>query len=172
MFTVKTYINAESFGPSAVYHYPERLERGLLPGDYLTPGPELHSTGSHESSALAQAWTIGQHLDDNILDADGHEWPMDVRSLSVGDVLAIGETAWVIKGVGLRQLDTDEFERALCPKCPICSTHNRSRYEEELAHANAACVIADSDEAKVEAWMAEHDRLERTCPVCQQEHGS
>lgn len=37
------------------------------------------------------------------------------RSLSVGDVVVLGETAWVVAPVGYERLSTDDLATAICP---------------------------------------------------------
>lgn len=104
---VKTYINE---GPGMFWRYE--------PGDRLVAGPVLEMGplpkdqpwGTPEAQVLDQVWTIGNRM---APDAIGTFWPNDVRSLSTGDVIVIGELAWSVASVGFDRVETYALEVSL-----------------------------------------------------------
>jgi len=72
-YTIATYINS---GPGRFDAYET--------GDLLTNGPIVRLAADTEHAALDRVWTIG-----NRMDPETYEWPDFIRSLSVGDVLAV-----------------------------------------------------------------------------------
>jgi len=107
-YTVRTWINEDFMSPK---DYARRMARGMLADDYLTEGPVLEIEAPSERMAVSAAWIIGNRMD---VDSTGEGWPSDVRSLSVGDVVQVGEEAWAFIGIGERLLKAEEFARATC----------------------------------------------------------
>jgi hypothetical protein len=105
---VKTYLND---GPGRFFEYQ--------PGDRLHVGPEVmvpDAVAHDEDGALAIAWAVGNRMQEAWVRWAGtgaRDWPSFVRSLSAGDVLVIGETAWAVAHVGFDRIDTDALERSL-----------------------------------------------------------
>lgn len=116
---VRAFLNA---GPGMFWRY--------APGDALKPGPVVRLAlddaarpdpllGSVslppealEHAALDRAWAVGNRMG---ADDAGAEWPSDVRSLSVGDVLAIGEAAWSVAMFGFEALPPGALAASLDP---------------------------------------------------------
>ena len=80
------------------------------PGDRLVEGPTVALSSSAIAAAVAglsaeqrdhaiadMVWPIGNKMEP---DAIGNSWPPEVRSLSVGDVLIIGEAAYAVEPAG------------------------------------------------------------------------
>lgn len=98
--TVKTFLND---GPGRFWRYES--------GDLLYPGPMIDLVDmASEAEALDAAWTVGNKMPERSAISS---WPRTVRSLSAGDVLVIGETAWKIDGIGFSLLDPDDLRRSL-----------------------------------------------------------
>ncbi len=55
---------------------------------------------------------IGNRMD---RDDAGREWPSNVRSLSMGDVIVIGEQAWDAVAIGWNPVDVGDLLRSLDP---------------------------------------------------------
>jgi hypothetical protein len=92
---IKTYINE---GPGMFWKYQ--------PGDRLVAGPDLDlgaaTEGRDEETIAEMVYAIGNRMG---LDANGKAWPRTVRSLSVGDVVVIGESAWAVAMAGFEQIE-------------------------------------------------------------------
>lgn len=113
MLRVQTYING---GPGMFMGYEKR--------DLLVTGPvvvldETRVVTGPNSSAqdvdvmwLEHVWAIGNRMG---RDHEGNEWPSGVRSLSMGDVAVIGETAYSIAVVGWDPISTDDLVESLDP---------------------------------------------------------
>jgi len=111
---VKTYLND---GPGRFWDYQ--------PGDRLHVGPEViipdartAPSGTPEYAGLDITWAVGNRMDRAWVTwagLGGAEWPTFVRSLSAGDVLVIGETAWSVAPEGFRVIDSADLARSLGP---------------------------------------------------------
>ena len=98
---IKTYLNE---GPGMFWKYQ--------PGDKLVAGPDLDLTGRIDvagltgqqvEEAIAEAvFAIGNRMG---TDVNGKAWPRNVRSISVGDVVVIGESAWACESIGFKQIE-------------------------------------------------------------------
>lgn len=107
--TIATYLND---GPGRFFEYQ--------PGDRLHVGPRVTLDAPDEASALDVAWNVGNRQPDSgVVDiqwaGDHDEWPSFVRSLSAGDVLVIGETAWAVAHVGFVIIDGADLARSIGP---------------------------------------------------------
>lgn len=100
--SIRTYVNE---GPGMMWKYEA--------GDKLVAGPVLELPASSDDLALAEdVWTIGNRMG---ADANGQRWPSTVRSLSMGDVIVIGETAYTAVTVGWEPIETDALVASLAP---------------------------------------------------------
>jgi hypothetical protein len=98
---VQTYIN---MGPGAFYGYRDGL-------DLLEPGPVVSAEGEDENIIAEHVFAIGNRME---ADLDGQQWPSQVRSISVGDVIVIGETAMACESMGWRfVMDTNAITSSL-----------------------------------------------------------
>jgi len=84
--------------------------------DRLVPSSRSFDSMCHE--ALDRAWAVGNRMG---RDDAQQEWPRDVRSLSVGDVLIIGENAWAVAGFGFEAIAGDGVARSLGPDAVLNS---------------------------------------------------
>lgn len=114
---VRTYLN-DGEGRFSEYQSGDRLYPGPVVTIDLDPGERSHpllgrvarSQAGFEYTALDRAWSIGNRQEPDSLDVS---WPSYVRSLSMGDVLAIGELAWSVATFGFTLLTTDDLVRSL-----------------------------------------------------------
>jgi hypothetical protein len=100
---IKTYLNE---GPGMFWKYQ--------PGDRLAAGPTvtLADTTPADFPGLTpeqidfevadRVWIVGNK---QVADHAGDWWPRTVRSLSVGDVLIIGEAAYAVASVGFEPVE-------------------------------------------------------------------
>lgn len=116
---VKTLIND---GPGRFFGYE--------PGDALTPGPVIHldvavSPGdlTLEVAVAEAAFSVGNRM---AADAWGQQWPADVRSMSVGDVVIIGEVALSCEGAGWKPVDAFHLAVSLDPEFAKVNSRGRS----------------------------------------------
>src|SRR4030095_11987452 len=98
---VKTFVND---GPGRFFGYE--------PGDLLIEGPVLTvavDTAPSEIEVVTAeaAFVIGNRMAAGL---NGPQWPSNVRSMSVGDVVIIGEVALSCEGAGWKVID-NEFAR-------------------------------------------------------------
>jgi hypothetical protein len=78
-------------------------------GDPLVKGPVLAVEADSEDAALDKVFEIGNI---GTPDADGNRWP-PLRSLSCGDVIVIGETAYAVASFGFDRIETEALEASL-----------------------------------------------------------
>ena len=100
-YRVRTFVND---GPGRFFGYES--------GDILSEGPTLVLTAADERTALDAAWMVGNREG---VDDDFQRWPADIRSLSVADVLVIGEVAWQVARFGFSTISGDDLARSLGP---------------------------------------------------------
>ena len=86
---VQTYIN---LGPGIFRGYRDGLDK-------LEAGPQLTISGEDENIIAEAVFAVGNRMgaDDN-----GQRWPSGVRSISVGDVITVGEAAMACESFGWR----------------------------------------------------------------------
>lgn len=79
------------------------------PGKRLATDPALTMTVNAKDpmEAAMRMWVIGNRMDE---DAAGRTWPSGVRSLSIGDVVVIGETALAVAHVGWKPVSLSAVE--------------------------------------------------------------
>lgn len=85
----------------------------LATGD---PNAERPASSQHQEAIMAALETIFDELNEE----PNTTWAQDYRaagnrSLSVGDVVVLGETAWVVAPVGYARVSTDELATAIVP---------------------------------------------------------
>lgn len=105
---VSCYENQNSFKPDAskVIH---RMMDGYQVQDPLefvgTYAFTVHEvTSDHDICEMA--WELGNRM---ISDDDARRWPSQRRSMSIGDVVVIGETAWKAISIGWETVPTEDL---------------------------------------------------------------
>ena len=66
-----------------------------------------------ELAVAETVWMIGNRMG---VDANGNAWPAGVRSMSVADVIVIGETAYKCAHVGWEPISTEDLAWSLDPE--------------------------------------------------------
>lgn len=144
---VQTYINE---GPGMLWAY--------RPGDRLAVGPVVALadpapstwaglTAEQIDAEIAdRVWVVGNRRS---RDADGVAWPRNVRSLSTGDVIVIGEQAWTVASVGWERVDVGDLLRSLDPE----QSTRREGFRPTVA---PAYFLPGRTDAEVEAEYAEY----------------
>lgn len=105
IFTLHCYQNDLAFKPE-----PSALKRvleGYIENDPLIHVGDFHVDAIDEQEALDKAWVIGNREG---FDIDGLDWPRQFRSMSISDVVIIGETAYACEPVGWRVVDLRKVE--------------------------------------------------------------
>ena len=100
---------------------------GLKPGDPLATDTDLQLavTAAHPDAAADQAYAIGNRID---TDDRGRGWPVDVRSISVGDLLQItSEQLTVFRAV--TAIGFSAVPELANPIVPLAGTRATSRRE-------------------------------------------
>lgn len=82
---------------------------GFTPEHPLSYDPRLMLTVEADDveAAGSAAFKVGNRM---AADANGREWPSDVRSLSVGDVLVIEDRVLAIEPVGFADVDVEQAD--------------------------------------------------------------
>lgn len=98
-FTVTAFVNE---GPGRFFAF--------APGDTLVHAGTYTFEAESPEAALNLIWEVGNRM---AVDANGTEWPPTVRSLSVGDVLVVGDDVWSVAPVGFDPVPAAAWEVGL-----------------------------------------------------------
>lgn len=81
----------------------------FLDDDALMAGPVVEIAATDAADVLDATYVVGNRMG---ADAHGRSWPSQVRSLSVGDVLVVEGSAFVVAPIGFEPVDVARVERA------------------------------------------------------------
>ena len=83
--------------------------------DLLVTGPEVEIPDDAvrelgETTVAEAIWAVGNRVG---ADVSGVEWPSNVRSLSVGDVMVVGEAAFAVDHFGVKPITSEDLQHSL-----------------------------------------------------------
>lgn len=131
LYTVHAYVNCDRDNFS-----------GLQPAHTLAEDGDLvfEVKGWDAIKAAKELWTVGNRMG---CDIHGKEWPSDVRSLSVGDMLKIRPSDTGVEGYSVRiyaiaKFGFDEIAKPINPIVPLAGQGRVTRRpREELLDVDA-----------------------------------